>query len=101
MAIDTKSALEIVAVSCVLFPKVVVRFTELPESSHATTSPLAKFDPVTVKVTSEAPAVVLVGEIEAIEGEGGGGGGGCSVELPPPQPVSAANTNKNSEATAT
>jgi hypothetical protein len=60
----------------VLFTKVVERLTDLPETLHATKSPVAKFVPVTVKVTSEPAIVALVGEIEVIEG--GGGGGVCT-----------------------
>jgi hypothetical protein len=79
----------------VLLTKVVVRFAELPERFHTTTSLATKFDPVTVKATSGAAIVAVVGEIEAIEGIGGGGG--CTgAELPPPQPPRLiSSTNKD------
>jgi hypothetical protein len=89
---DAKSAVEITAVSCVLRTKVVVRFDELLERFHTTTSPATKFDPVTVKATSGAAIVALVGEIDAIEGIGGCTGAG----LPPPQPARLiSSTNKD------
>ena len=92
---DAKSAVEITALSFVLLTKVVVRFAELPERFHTTTSLATKFDPVTVKATSGAAIVALVGEIEAIEGIGGGGG--CTgAKLPPPQPSRLiSSTNKD------
>src|SRR6266481_1275438 len=83
---DAKRAVEITAVSFVPLTNVVVRFAELPERFHTTTSPEAKFDPVTGKATLGAAIVSLVGEIETIEGAGGGAGSSTGTELPPPQP---------------
>ena len=50
---------EIVAVSCVLLMKDVVRFEPL----KLTTDPDMKFVPITVMVKPESPTVLLVGEM--------------------------------------
>jgi hypothetical protein len=56
----------IVAVSCVLLTKVVVRLAPLTRTTEAET----KLLPVTVNVNPELPAVALVGEILANDGSG-------------------------------
>lgn len=61
-----KSFAGMVALSCVLLTKVVIRF----ESLNLTTDPDTKFVPLTVMLNSASPAVLLDGRMPVVVGTG-------------------------------
>src|SRR5882724_6795831 len=71
---------EICAVSCVLFTKVVVRFTPLTRTTEPEMKPL----PVSVRVKAALPAETLAGEMLESEGRGLVIVSVTAAEVPPP-----------------